>query len=117
MSLWDVDLGTNFREQFSGSTALTTLDVSAWNVGLGTDFYNFMSGASMTTTVYDQTLINWDALTLKPNETISFGASKYTSGSAAATARASMIANDGWTISDGGGSLAKPLLKFFNYNK
>ena len=102
MSDWDVDLGTNFREQFSDCTALTTLDVSAWNVEQGTNFYNFMRGVSMTTTVYDQTLINWDALTLKPNQNISFGASKYTSGSAAATARASMVANDGWTIYDGG---------------
>jgi hypothetical protein len=31
-----------------------------------------------------------------------FGNSKYTAGSAAETARANIIANDGWAISDGG---------------
>ena len=60
---------------------------------------------------YDATLIGWEA-TLQsafpsgtgytPTISISFGSSEYTGGGAAATARASLISNFGWTITDGG---------------
>jgi len=37
-----------------------------------------------------------------PNINIRFGNSQYTGGGAAATARASLISNFGWGITDGG---------------
>jgi hypothetical protein len=37
-----------------------------------------------------------------PTISISFGGSQYTGGGAAATARASLINNFNWTITDGG---------------
>jgi len=62
-----------------------------------------MTGIAMSTTTYNQTLINWEALTLLPNRTVDFGDSTYTSGGAAEIARTNIENNDGWTILDGGG--------------
>lgn len=105
VSNWDVGSGTNFSFQFFNCLSLTTLDVSDWDVSSGTDFIYFMYGVTMTTDVYNQTLINWDALTLQSGagENMDFGNSKYSTGGAAEAARTNIINNDGWDITDGGG--------------
>ena len=57
----------------------------------------------MTTAQYDNLLVKWEAQASGiPAMTPSFGASTYTGGSAAATARQDLIDIDGWSISDGG---------------
>jgi len=64
---------------------------------------NFMDGnGKMTTAQYDALLVKWDAQSVLSNLSPNFGASQYTAGSAAATARANLISSDGWTITDGG---------------
>ncbi|MDA9303704.1 BspA family leucine-rich repeat surface protein [Flavobacteriaceae bacterium] len=95
---------TNFTAMFRGCSSLTTLDVRGWDVSSGTNFIDFAFGVTIPTAIYDQTLVNWEALNLQPgaSQEIDFGNSKYTAGSAAETARANIIANDGWAISDGG---------------
>jgi surface protein len=56
----------------------------------------------LPTARYDAWLINLDAQT-SPNLTmVGFGSSQYTAGGAAEAARASLISNDGWSITDGG---------------
>jgi surface protein len=56
----------------------------------------------LPTARYDAWLINLDAQT-SPNLTlVGFGSSQYTAGGTAAAARANLISNDGWTITDGG---------------
>ena len=75
------------------------------------DLRDFATGITISTANYDDTLIQWEAqlqaaypggvgypYTIATN----FGSSQYTLGSAADTARASLIANFGWTITDGG---------------
>jgi len=129
VSNWDVGLVTNLYYTFYGCSSLTSLDVSNWDVGLvtslSTTFYgcssltdpainnwdihsvtdatNFMNSAKpLSTSVYDATLIAYDAQPVQDNVTIHFGTSKYTGGGAAAAARAALIADHGWIISDGG---------------
>lgn len=104
MTSWDVSSGINFSGMFGWTNTIVGLDVSGWDVSSGTNFNTFINNFGMTTAIYDQTLVNWEALNLQPGagETINFGSSKYTAGSAAETARTNIIANDGWVISDGG---------------
>jgi surface protein len=104
VSGWDVGSGTDFSSVFSTCSSLVNLDVSGWDVSSGTDFIDFAFIVTIPTAIYDQTLVNWEALNLQPgaSQEMDFGNSKYTAGSAAETARANIIANDGWAISDGG---------------
>ena len=66
------------------------------------DLSSFLTIGKMTTAQYDNLLINWKAQDPFNGMTASFGASKYTGGGAAATARQDLIDIDGWSISDGG---------------
>ena len=76
-------------------------DITSFNATNGLN--SFMdSNGKMTTAQYDALLVKWDAQSVLSNLSPNFGASKYTAGSAAATARANLISSDGWTISDGG---------------
>jgi len=87
-------------------------DISNWDINQVSTFLLFMSGASLSTTNYDLLLVGWEA-TLQSaypsgvgypyTISISFGGSQYTLGSAAETARTSLINNFSWTITDGGG--------------
>ena len=63
---------------------------------------SFITVGRMTTTQYDDLLVNWEAQSVYSGMSPSFGASTYTGGGAAATARAALISADGWSISDGG---------------
>ena len=87
-------------------------DISSWDISGVTNLTNFMVGVtSFSTTNYDLLLVGWEA-TLQAaypsgvgypaTINVNFGSSQYTSGSAAATARASLISTFGWTITDGG---------------
>jgi len=71
-------------------------------LNLAGNLNNFITGFSIPTSRYDALLVNWDAQEPFDGMTPSFGSSTYTAGSAAATARANLISNDGWTITDGG---------------
>jgi hypothetical protein len=95
------DVKCNIMFQNIGTFDLIGLDT--WNIEKITSFAGFMYGSSTTTVEYDKLLIAWDGQDAVNSLAVNFGTSKYTLGSAAATARASLIANDLWTITDGGG--------------
>tara|TARA_R110002012_G_scaffold322031_1_gene553982 strand:+ start:382 stop:3792 length:3411 start_codon:yes stop_codon:yes gene_type:complete len=111
ISGWDTSSVTNMGEMFRSASSFNQ-DISSWDVSSVTSGGNFMSGAnSFSTTNYDALLVGWEATlqaaysggsgyTLTPSW--SFGNVKYTAGSAAATARASLVSNFNWTITDGG---------------
>ena len=132
VSSFDTSSVTNMAGMFHTCTGLTNIDVSSfvtttvsdmsymfyntgaltsmvgvedWDItglnGTG-DLTSFLFGGKMTTAQYDNLLINWRAQDPFNGMTPSFGASTYTGGGAAATARAELIAIDGWSISDGG---------------
>jgi hypothetical protein len=75
--------------------------IADFNIGSLTSAVGMFVLVSIPTSVYDDLLVKWEAQSHQPNVTADFGSSKYTADSAAATARAALIA-DGWTISDGG---------------
>jgi len=66
-------------------------------------FRDFMiAPIKLPTARYDAWLINLDAQTSPHLTLVGFGSSQYTAGGAAEAARASLISNDGWSITDGG---------------
>jgi hypothetical protein len=91
---------------FYDCNALTSLvgaeDFDITGLNSTNDLDNFIRTGRMTTAQYDALLVKWDAQSVLSNLSPNFGASQYTAGSAAATARANLISSDGWTISDGG---------------
>ena len=108
---WDTSSVTNMSNMLYNADAFNQ-DISDWDINQVSNFSNFMQEATgLSTTNYDALLIDWEANLQSaypngsgytPTINASFGSSKYTSGSAAATARTSLINNFGWTISDGG---------------
>ena len=110
ISAWDVSNVTNMNSMFFGASSFTD-NLSNWDISNVTDMTNFGKNVTFSTADYNATLIGWEA-TLQaafPNGTgytptinINFGNSEYSGSGAAATARASLISNFGWTITDGG---------------
>jgi surface protein len=123
---------TSMQAMFASCSGLTSLNVSSFNtssvtsmLGMFTscssltdvvgvenfniealnhtyDFNTFMLGVTLPTARYDALLINWDAQDPFDGMSPHFGNSQYTAGGTAAAARANLISNDNWTISDGG---------------
>jgi len=132
VSGFDTSSVTNMSSMFYSCSSITSLDVSGFDTssvttmssmfrncssladiigvesfdieGLNStgDLNNFMINVTIPTARYDALLVNWDAQEPFDGMSPNFGNSTYTAGSAAATARANLISNDGWTITDGG---------------
>jgi hypothetical protein len=79
------------------------LGLDTWTIGAITAAGNTFAATNISTVNYDLLLVSWEAQAPPNAVTISFDAAKYTIGSAAEAARASLITTYGWTITDGGG--------------
>jgi len=80
-------------------------DISAWQIDSLTDASGMLDNTAMSTANYDALLQSWDTQAGNKNVTgVQLGASgvTFTGGSAAETARDSLINDHGWTINDGG---------------
>jgi len=80
-------------------------DISAWQIDSLTDATGMLDNTAMSTANYNQLLKSWDTQAGNKNVTgVQLGAAgvTFTGGSAAATARDSLINDHGWTINDGG---------------
>lgn len=100
---WDIS-GVQSLRLFLRDADAFDQDISNWDINQVNNFDDFMTAATgLSTTNYDLLLVGWELQTPTSGISVNFGGSKYTLGSAAATARASLIANYGWTITDGGG--------------
>ena len=107
---WDFSTITDMYAMLYQSASYTQ-SLANLNIVNVTDMSYLLTTATLTEANYNATLIGWEA-TLQaafpsgtgytPTISISFGNSEYTGGGAAATARASLISNFGWTITDGG---------------
>ncbi len=100
---WNVSNVKNMSDMFANATAFNQ-PIGAWNVSNVTIMTGMFSSVQLSTANYDDLLIGWSTISpnetpLKPNVTFSGGNSKYCNG---ASARASIISNYGWTITDGG---------------
>ena len=97
---------TDMSKMFQNCTSLTDIiGVEDFNIeGLNStgDLSNFMTTVTLPTVRYNALLINWNAQEPFDAMTPNFGSSTYTGGGTAAAARANLISNDGWTITDGG---------------
>jgi surface protein len=99
---WNVSNVTNMDDMFEKAFAFNQ-DLSSWNVSNVTNMSNMFLNVTLSTANYNALLTGWNSLALQPGVTFHGGNSKYTTGSAANTARANMTGIDGWTITDGGG--------------
>ena len=96
--LFNLSSVTNAQNMFFGCTSLTT--ISLLNLSSVTNATNMFLGVTLTTQSYSDFLINLATLPLQSGVSFHGGNSKY--NPTAATARAYLISNFGWTITDGG---------------
>ncbi len=96
--LFDLSKVTNALYMFSQCTALTT--VPLFDLSKVTNAGSMFSGVTLTTQSYSDFLINLATLPLQSGVSFHGGNSKY--NPTAAIARAYLISNFGWTITDGG---------------
>ena len=99
---WDMSSVTYLFAMFF-SAASFDQNLGAWDINQVTNMQHFMSGAALSTANYDALLIGWEAQAPNGYQQPNFGSSRYTLGSPAATARASLVSTYHWTITDGGG--------------
>ena len=96
--LFDLSSVTDASGMFAYCAALTT--VPLLNLSNVTNAGNMFSGVTLTTQSYSDFLINLATLPLQSGVSFHGGNSKY--NLIAAIARAYLISNFGWTITDGG---------------
>ena len=104
VSGFDTSSVTNMSGMFNGCSSLGVVSISGWNVASATNGTNFMSGANLAldTTEYEALLVAWEGQAVQNTVTWHFGDATYSSPSAAATAKAALIADHSWVITDGG---------------
>ena len=107
VSSFDTSAVTNMGAMFRACSNLSDIiGVENFNIeGVNsnrTGLNEFMKSVTLNTVRYNALLINWNAQEPFNNMAPDFGNSKYTGGGTAAAARANLISNDGWTITDGG---------------
>ena len=96
--LFNLSSVTDAFAMFYGCASLTT--VPLLNLSSVTDARYMFSGVTLTTQSYSDFLINLATLSLQSGVSFHGGNSKY--NPAAAIARAYLVSNFGWTITDGG---------------
>ena len=104
ISSWDTSNVTTMVRTLNGATNFDQ-DISAWQIDNLTDASFMLKDTPMSTANYDALLQSWDTQAGNKGITgVQLGASgvTYTGGSAAATARDSLINDHNWTINDGG---------------
>lgn len=77
-------------------------DVSGFDVSSVTNATNFIVNGALSTANYDALLIGWEGQLVQNDVSFHGGNSTYTASGAAATARANLVADHNWTITDGG---------------
>jgi surface protein len=104
ISSWDTSNVTNMRQMFRDAGSFNQ-DISTWQIDSLTDASRMLDNSGMSTANYDALLQSWDTQAGNKGVTgMQLGASgvTFTGGSAAETARDSLINDHGWTINDGG---------------
>ena len=112
LSGWNTSSATNMSAMFGYGNSQPG-NISSWDIDQATNFTNFMFGnTGLSIADYDAVLVSWEnqlqvaypgGVGYTPIISINFGVSQYFLGTAAETARTSLINTYGWTITDGGG--------------
>lgn len=98
ISGWNVSNATDMRGMFSGAASFNQ-DLSGWDVRKVGQMYSMLDNSGLSIENYDKLLIGWSALPLKSN--VQFGAANL-SHCAGVSARAFLISNFNWFITDAG---------------
>jgi len=101
---WDTSNVTDMSFMFREASSFNQ-DISTWQIDNLTDASGMLDNSGMSTANYDALLESWDTQAGNKGVTgVQLGAAgvTYTAGSAAATARDSLINDHNWTINDGG---------------
>ena len=109
---WDVSNVTDMNTMFY--ITIIDQDLSNWNIGSilpNSSNFNWLKrsnyGSPFSTANYDAMLVAYEAQVPPVGLVWDIGSAKYTLGSAAETARTSLINTYGWTITDSGGIAAR----------
>ncbi|NOR88382.1 MAG: BspA family leucine-rich repeat surface protein, partial [Bacteroidales bacterium] len=100
LSAWDVSNVINMKAMFNIAMSFDQ-DIGSWDVSSVTDMSFMFSSVTLSTANYNSLLTGWEALDLYDGVNFHGGSSKYHPG-APAIARANIISDDSWTITDGG---------------
>ena len=96
---WNVRRVQNMASMFQRANSFDQ-DLGNWNIRLVENMSSMFSGVRLSNTNYDALLIGWNNLvSIQPNVIFDGGNSRYCTG---LSARTNLIANLGWTITDGG---------------
>jgi len=101
---WDTSNVTDMFGLFRDATSFNQ-DISSWQIDSLNDATQMLDNTAMSTANYDELLKSWDTQAGNKGVTgVQLGAAgvTFTAGSAAATARDSLINDHNWTINDGG---------------
>lgn len=96
---WRFGQNVSFNNTFRGCSSLD-FSMADWNAQYITNGANFLFGGSLSVANYSETLIAWEQLDLIDGVSMNFGTSQY--NAEGATAKAAIIADDGWGFIDGG---------------
>jgi hypothetical protein len=100
LNSWDTGLVEETISTFQNCTSFDQ-DLGGWDVTAVFDATTMFSGATLSTANYDALLIGWEGQLVMNFVPFHGGSSTYSAG-AAATARANLIADHTWSITDGG---------------
>ena len=101
ISSWNVGKASNLNSFFDNCVSFDQ-NLGSWNITSATNLGNMFAGCTLSTANYDALLVGWEAQAVKNNVTFNGGNSKYTGSSSASDARARLISDHTWTITDGG---------------
>ena len=110
IAVWKVHSVTNMSEMFYRATSFNQ-NLGDWSISNVIEFNNgegFLENSGLTTPNYDSLLIGWAALpSVQPNQTLNVGTVEYTP--AASSARAKLVNDYNWTITDAGRTNVVPV--------
>ena len=110
---WDTSSAVSFAGMFNGASEFNQ-DLSAWNISSLTGAADMLTGTNISQENYEKLLIGWEsqAPSIQNGVTLSDVPASYGNGKAK-NARANLINNYSWTISDNGaGGLPPPAFEF-----
>ncbi|RZA26128.1 MAG: BspA family leucine-rich repeat surface protein [Proteobacteria bacterium] len=96
---WDVSRVTNMDSMLNNSTAFNQ-DLGTWSPLALTTALAFGQGSGISQTNYTNLLVGWDSKAVQNSVSLGFVGKKYLSGATAA--RANLVTNRLWIISDSG---------------
>ncbi|TDY63377.1 gliding motility-associated-like protein [Algibacter lectus] len=94
LNSWDTGAVTNMSSMFR-NTSTFNQDLGSWNVSNVTNMSIMLSGSGLSQTNYDNTLIGWEAQTVKNNVTLGASGLNYCDSR---DQRQNLIDNSGWSI-------------------